>query len=233
MSEMTLLPNEEVIDHRGGDFGTRRGSVSPGNCVVTNQRLIVCSFKKPRDDIKGAIAGAVAKYVAPGAEIAINLAQAIKSRKTLYPVFEQPLSELSAITNWRWVFAYGVYIKTADVEQFVIKLGTRKSRDSWLQVLESVLALHCPTVETTRDGDVLNLTRNKPSESESASGPDVARYVIKRGDKQTRPMPQSDLLAKVRAGKIKASDQILDTANNGRSLDAAALIKKYQGSKAT
>lgn len=235
MSELTLLPNEEILDDRGGDFGARRWTVSPGNCVITNQRLIVCTFKKPRDDIKGAIAGAVAKLVSPGAEIAlhaINLAQAIKSKKPLYPVFEQPLTELLAITNWRWGFACGVYVQTANVDQFVIKLGTRKSRDNWLQVLVDTLAKHCPSVESNRDGDVLTLTQNRPAASELASRQDLARFVINRGGKNTRPLSKSELLAKVRAGHVKESDEILDTAKN-ESLNTVALIKKCRRIEAT
>ena len=167
MSELTFLPGEELIDQRGGDFGSGMTKTS-GNCVITNQRLIVCSLSKPKSELKGAIAGVGAKWAfGEAAAVALNavtFAQALKSKKPLYPVLEQPLENLTQITTWRFGFAAGVNISTVDVEKFSLKLGTGKTRDRWIMILREVIAQHCPHVTINETGDGITFTRNESTQ---------------------------------------------------------------------
>ena len=167
MSELTFLPGEELIDQRGGDFGSGMTKTS-GNCVITNQRLIVCSLSKPKSELKGAIAGVGAKWAfgdaAAMALNAVTFAQALKSKKPLYPVLEQPLENLTQITTWRFGFAAGVNISTTDVEKFSVKLGTGKTRDRWIVTLREVVTQHCPHVTIHETGDAITFTRTEATQ---------------------------------------------------------------------
>lgn len=190
MSELTFLPGEELIDQRGGDFGSGMTKTS-GNCVITNQRLIVCSLSKPKSELKGAIAGVGAKLAfgdaAAMALNAVTFAQALKSKKPLYPVLEQPLENLTQITTWRFGFAAGVNISTTDVEKFSVKLGTGKTRDRWIVTLREVITQHCPHVTIHETGDGITFTRNDSIQSATSPALPTAQST----PSQTDP-PQHD-----------------------------------------
>lgn len=167
MNELVLLPSEEIIDQRGGDFGTGFAKTS-GNCVITNQRLVVCSLTKPRDVVNGAVAGVCAKLLlGTGADLlvqGVTLAQALKSQKPLYPVFEQPLDNLTRIKPWRWGLGCGVDIQTPKVSKFSVKLGLGRTRDAWMVTLSDAIQKNCPNVLVARSSDGLTMTKRDRSE---------------------------------------------------------------------
>lgn len=163
MSELELRPDEQILDQRGGDFG-KGIMMNPGICVLTNQRVIVCSIKKPRSELKGAIAGVGAKAMGAGTEMAmhvINLALALKSNKPLYPVFEQPFENLKSITPYRWGLGCGVRIQTPEVTKFCVKFGLGRTRDQWIEIFKATVEQHCPHLEVAQSDNSMTVARRQ------------------------------------------------------------------------
>ena len=249
MDELTLLPGEEIIDQRGGDFGNGMTKTS-GNCVITNQRLIVCSISKPKSGIKGAIAGVGAKLTfgdaAAMALHAVTFAQALKSKKPLYPVFEQPIDCLTQITSWRFGFAAGVNIATQTVNKFSLKLGTGKIRDQWIETLKQTIQQYAPQVNIAdiENGIAFSCKvtaaeiapqavakppslQPPPLQTQQPEAASKSSFVVQRGDKKSKPMTKKQLLSLIQQGKINPDDQVKEDINSGKIFSVKNLIKKY------
>ena len=162
MSGLFLLPDEEILDQRIIDITNRWSHPVQGAMIVSNRRLIVCSYSKPRDAIKGGVVGVAAKALGPIADFAnlgANLLIALGSKegKPLYPVFAKPF-EKCTITRWKWGFALGIYLQASDGTKLSVRIGRKRDYEQWLNVLVQTIRLHQPKIEIaqTDSGNVID-----------------------------------------------------------------------------
>ncbi len=155
MSNVVFRSNEQVVHQQSADLQHKWSHQTSVECIITDQRLIVGSYRKPTSGVKGAVASAIAKGIGPVAELAMlgnSLVQAgldgtsDKSSKPLYLISEQSLECLTQIITWGWGFAGGVIAVLPDGEKLKLRLGAKQTRDNWVATLKQTVEQYCPHI---------------------------------------------------------------------------------------